>query len=47
MFSNASDGTNTLIGLTYDTLIDYGPENLEPQPSLATSWEQSAPTAGR
>lgn len=41
VFSNASDGTNTLIGLVYDTLIDYGPESLEPRPSLATSWEQS------
>jgi peptide/nickel transport system substrate-binding protein len=41
VFSNASDGTNTVIGLVYDTLIDYGTDSLEPQPSLATSWEQS------
>lgn len=41
VFSNASDGTNTLIGLVYDSLVDYGPESLEPKPSLATSWEQS------
>lgn len=39
VFSNTSEGTNTLIGLVYDTLVDYGPDTLEPQPSLATSWE--------
>jgi peptide/nickel transport system substrate-binding protein len=37
-FSNASDATNVLIGLVYDSLVDYPTESLEPEPALATSW---------
>jgi peptide/nickel transport system substrate-binding protein len=38
-FSNASDATNVLIGLVYDSLVDYPPDSLEPKPALATSWK--------
>ncbi|WGX96546.1 ABC transporter substrate-binding protein [Nocardioides sp. L-11A] len=42
IFTNSSDAINLLIGSVYDSLIDYPLDELEPQPSLATSWEQSA-----
>jgi peptide/nickel transport system substrate-binding protein len=38
-FSNASDATNVLIGLVYDTLVDIPADSVEPKPSLATSWK--------
>ena len=38
-FSNASDATNVLIGAVYDTLVDTPGEEVEPKPSLATSWK--------
>ena len=38
-FSNASDATNVLIGNVYDTLVDTPGEEVEPKPSLATSWK--------
>jgi len=42
IFTNSSDAINVLIGSVYDSLIDYPLDRLEPEPSLATSWEQSA-----
>ncbi len=44
-FSNASDSTNVLIGLVYDSLVDYPEESLKPEPALATSWKPA--TDGR
>ncbi|MCR1781124.1 ABC transporter substrate-binding protein [Nocardioides carbamazepini] len=41
IFTNSSDSINLLIGSVYDSLIDYPLDELEPQPSLATSWELS------
>jgi peptide/nickel transport system substrate-binding protein len=41
-FSNASDATNVLIGLVYDTLVDTPTNSVEPKPSLATSWKLAA-----
>lgn len=41
IFTNSSDSINLLIGSVYDSLIDYPLDKLEPQPSLATSWELS------
>ena len=41
IFTNSSDATNTLIGAVYDSLVDYPLDSLEPQPRLATSWEQA------
>jgi peptide/nickel transport system substrate-binding protein len=38
-FSNASDATNVLIGLVYDSLVDLPHESLTPKPALATSWK--------
>ena len=38
-FSNASDATNVLIGLVYDSLVDLPHESLKPKPALATSWK--------
>lgn len=40
-FSNASDATNVLIGLVYDTLVDTPVDSVKPRPSLATSWKQA------
>jgi peptide/nickel transport system substrate-binding protein len=39
VFSNTAEGTNTLIGLVYDSLVDYDKDSLEPKPALATSWK--------
>jgi len=39
VFSNTAEGTNTLIGLVYDSLIDYDKTDLTPKPALATSWK--------
>ena len=41
-FSNASDATNVLIGLVYDSLVDLPHESLKPKPALATSWKTAA-----
>lgn len=41
IFTNSSDSINLLVGSVYDSLIDYPLDELEPQPSLATSWELS------
>jgi peptide/nickel transport system substrate-binding protein len=41
IFTNSSDAGNVLIGNVYDSLVDYPLDSVEPQPSLATSWEQS------
>lgn len=38
-FTNSSDSTNVVVGNVYDSLVDYPADSLEPQPSLATSWE--------
>lgn len=38
-FFSGTDGQATTAGLVYDSLIDYPTDSLEPQPSLATSWE--------
>ena len=39
VFGQSSDGGNTLIGLVYDSLVEYPQDSLEAQPSLATSWK--------
>ncbi len=39
VFTNSNDTINVLIGQVYDSLIDYPNDKVEPQPSLATSWE--------
>lgn len=41
IFTNSSDAINLLIGSVYDSLIDYPLDDLDPQPSLATSWKLS------
>ncbi|WP_110180560.1 ABC transporter substrate-binding protein [Nocardioides solisilvae] len=38
-FGQSSDVGNTLIGLVYDSLVEYPHDSLDAQPSLATSWE--------
>lgn len=38
---SGADAESVVTGLVYDTLIEYQPESLEPQPRLATSWVQS------
>lgn len=38
VFTNSSDGMDTTVGLVYDSLVDYPPKRLDPEPSLATSW---------
>lgn len=39
VFGQSGDGGNTLIGLVYDSLVEYPQDSLKPQPSLATSWK--------
>ncbi|WP_224766234.1 ABC transporter substrate-binding protein [Nocardioides campestrisoli] len=39
VFGQSSDVGNTLIGLVYDSLVEYPHDSLDAQPSLATSWE--------
>lgn len=41
IFTNSSDAGNVLIGNVYDSLVDYPLDSVEPQPSLATSWQLS------
>lgn len=41
VFTNSSDVANTLVGTVYESLVDYPTDSLEPQPRLATSWQQS------
>lgn len=38
-FTNSSDTSNLLVGAVYDSLVDYPLDSVEPEPSLATSWE--------
>lgn len=45
-FSNASDATDVLIGLVYDTLVDTPGDSLEPKPSLGRPGS-SRPTGSR
>ena len=39
IFTNSNDTINTIIGQVYDSLVDYPSDSLEPQPSLAKSWQ--------
>ncbi|KRF12360.1 hypothetical protein ASG90_15395 [Nocardioides sp. Soil797] len=39
VFGQSSDGGNALIGLVYDSLVEYPHDSLEPRPALATSWK--------
>ncbi len=41
IFTNSSDSGNVLIGNVYESLVDYPLGSVEPEPSLATSWELS------
>src|ERR1700761_3405098 len=40
-FFTGNNAQAFVAGLVYDRLIDYPPNSLEPQPSLATSWKLS------
>ncbi|WP_254699107.1 ABC transporter substrate-binding protein [Rhodococcus sp. SGAir0479] len=42
ILTSSNDAIITTVGLVYETLIRYPGDSLEPQPSLATSWQLAA-----
>ncbi|GAA3861644.1 ABC transporter substrate-binding protein [Saccharothrix violaceirubra] len=39
VFTNSNASITTLVGLVYDTLVEYPREGLDPKPKLATEWK--------